>query len=230
MNLSHIFLDKIGNLMYNPLKYNILRDYQMDCSFIAYGAAKGFSCMNDKNYEKIKGFYCSDSGTKMKVCKYSDNSVGYHFLMYPQKGAQFCDKDGRSGSFFGMSLFFKDNYCKNPQKIFKMFETIYDKSVKNKLIKEFDNKNRRYAIDSFSNLKLEEYMSRAFLDVMQSPEYCFSPQDFAPFKFEKTDKGVWKLNITEANAFISNKIKSPQNIEFSRDNPLYLRHQNSKQR
>jgi hypothetical protein len=202
----------------------------MDCSFIAYGVTNGFSCMNDKNSEKVKGFYCPDSGTKMEVRKYSDNSVGYHFLMYPQKGESFCNNHGRSGSFFGMSLFFKDNYCKNPQKIFKMFETLYDKSIKNKLIKEFDNGNRQYAIDSFSNPKVEEYMCKAFLNVMQNPEMQFSPQDFAPFKFEKADKGVWKLNIAEANAFISSKIKSPHDIEFSRSNPMYLQNQNAKQR
>ncbi len=202
----------------------------MDCSFIAYGVTQGFSCMNDKNSKKIEGFYCPDIGTKMKVRKYPDNSVGYHFLIYPQKGERFSDKNGRSGSFFGMSLFFKDNYCKNPQKIFKMFETLYDKSIKNKLIKEFDNGNRQYAIDSFSNPKVEEYMCKAFLNVIQNPEMQFSPQDFAPFKFEKADKGIWKLNIAEANAFIPSKIKSTYDIEFSRSNPMYLQNQNAKQR
>ena len=202
----------------------------MDFSFIAYGVTKGFSCMEDKNSEKIKGFYCPDSGTKMRVRKYADNSVGYHFLMYPQKGESFSDNDGRNGSFFGMSLFFNNNYCKNPQKIFKIFETIYDKSIKNKLIKEFDNGNRKYAIDSFSNPKVEEYMFKAFVNVMQNPELQLSPQDFVPFKFEKAENGIWKLNIAEANAFISSKIKSPHDIEFSRSNPLYLQNQNAKQR
>lgn len=216
--------------MYTSFKCNILKGYKMDFSFIAYGVTKGFSCMEDKNSEKIKGFYCPDSGTKMEVRKYADNSVGYHFLMYPQKGESFSDKDGRNGSFFGMSLFFNNNYCKNPQKIFKIFETIYDKSIKNKLIKEFDNGNRKYAIDSFSNPKVEEYMCKAFVNVMQNPELQLSPQDFVPFKFEKAENGIWKLNIAEANAFISSKIKSPHDIEFSRSNPLYLQNQNAKQR
>ncbi|MBO7508656.1 MAG: hypothetical protein J6T57_00035 [Alphaproteobacteria bacterium] len=72
------------------------------------------------------------------------NKVYYSFLVNEKPGALFNDINGRPGSFFGISLVFDNKYVTDTNRLNKLFATAYNKYVKNHIIQEYPNGNRRW--------------------------------------------------------------------------------------
>lgn len=76
------------------------------------------------------------------------NEAHYVFLVYPDKGAHFMDANGCSGSYFGMDFVLYGKYSTNPTKVFNLLQETYNQYVKDKVIQEFPNGNKKWLIDN----------------------------------------------------------------------------------
>lgn len=76
------------------------------------------------------------------------NKVFYSFLVNEKPGHSFCDINGRPGSFFGMSLVFDNRYVTDTERLKKMFLAAYNKYVKDQIIQEFSNGNRKWLTEN----------------------------------------------------------------------------------
>lgn len=130
-----------------------------------FGVTRGYTCTKGSAPETEERlcqlYYNGDKGTKMKVRKQNDGTVVYSYLVYPEKNQFFLDVEGRSGSFFGMSVIMEKQYTEHPSKLFKMFENLYNNHIKNKLIKEDNNGNKQWLVRDLNAADVKKYIHSA---------------------------------------------------------------------
>lgn len=120
---------------------------------VMFGVSKGWSnsaCdTQTKNF--IKLFYGTwNPGTEFKVIRRPNNKMHYVLLVHENPGSTFQDANGRSGSFFGMSLIFDNKYVQDANKVRQLLEATYKYYIKNKIIKESENGVRRWMVPALS--------------------------------------------------------------------------------
>lgn len=186
---------------------------------VAFGVPSGYSSMKCSATPNrfLENFYCKDSGKKMRISKLPSGEVFYTYLVYPKKNEKFLDVNGRDGAFFGVSLIFKNQYCKDVQKIYNMFEDFYNNSIKNNIVKENENGIKRFLVSSLSSQNVEDFIVNSFTKNSMI-RYNFR-DDIADFKFSQRDNRCFKVNVMDANSLIDAQMKSPYDIEISRDIP-----------
>lgn len=112
-----------------------------------FGVPKGeqTSKCDEKTKQFLSSFYLNNrTGIQRKMYRKPGNEMHYVLLVYPDAGAKFLDADGRSGSFFGIDFVMYGKYAGNPTKVFNMLQATYDEYVKNKVIQEFPNGNKKW--------------------------------------------------------------------------------------
>ena len=91
--------------------------------FKIFGAPTTFDLYQGSGNE-ISYFQNFDNGskekTKLTIHRMASGKVSYSYLRY-----NFISSGGRPNSFFGMSVLFDKEYCKDIEKIFNLFDTIY---------------------------------------------------------------------------------------------------------
>ena len=99
----------------------------------------------DKNLKDFFGyFYDNSKGVKTHAVRRNNNDVVYSYLVYADGNKSFCDYNGRTGSYFGISVICHNQYIPNSEQVFKLLQAIYNNYVKNKIIREFPNGNRKW--------------------------------------------------------------------------------------
>jgi len=92
--------------------------------FKIFGAPYTFDLYRG-NGSEIGYFQNFDNGgkenTKLTIHRMASGKVSYSYLRY-----NFISSSGRPNSFFGMSVVFDNEYCKDIQKIFDLFDAIYN--------------------------------------------------------------------------------------------------------
>ncbi len=146
---------------------------------VLFGVPNGFSSSKcDAQTDNfLQLFYVPHKpGIEMKVYRRHNNDVHYVFLVYEKEGSVFIDADGRSGSFFGMSLIFHNEYIGNTANLYKLFQQTYDKYIKNQIIIERPNGVRQHKFETFNvpDDKIAEYVVRGMTSIIkQNPELNF---------------------------------------------------------
>ena len=147
---------------------------------IAFGVPRGFqtSKCDKKIADYLLDFYTPHKpGINFIVRRRADNSVHYIFLVYENLNRAFTDANGRDGSFFGMDIFFKNQYVTNSEKISKLFQLMYDNYVKGQIIEEFPNGVRHHKFADFvrgNDDFIGEYLVKAFNKTIKDhPELNF---------------------------------------------------------
>lgn len=107
------------------------------------------------------------TGVKTKTIRRPNNDVHYVFVIYEEPGKNFNDYNGRPGSHFGISLIFNNQYSTNPDKIFKLLQTVYDDYIKNKIIQEFPNGNKKWLYPAISN-EIDTYVVKCLQYVLKT--------------------------------------------------------------
>lgn len=148
--------------------------------FILYGVPSGFSCSECSNeeYNFLELNYVGNrKGNQLHVQHLQNGDTCYSYLMYPQDGCSFSDIDGRRGSFFGMSLILKDQIITDLNKLTKLFQKTYQDYVKDKIIQEQPNGNKKFLVGSLRSEgdKLAIQVGQGFVEIMKNnPELNLS--------------------------------------------------------
>lgn len=116
----------------------------------------------------------------------------YNYLMYNN----IIGNDGRSGSYFGMSVRF-DAYCKDFINIYKILDVAFCACVQNKILK-VQNGNYKYAIQSFASSP--DLMKKVCDTILQLIQSSFTDNSFCSLNvFNGSSSNLPTGNLYEAN-------------------------------
>ena len=132
--------------------------------FHIFGVPDGFDILNgtpDITPSFQRYYNGSEENTKFSIHRESNGDITYAYLKYNLSSYQ-----SRTGSFFGMSLSFSNEYCTDPMKLYELFDFVYtnkvlgcsaDKGLLQKI--EVESKiQARYLIPNFGSAK--EYIQQ----------------------------------------------------------------------
>jgi len=127
--------------------------------FHIFGVPDGFDILNgtpDITPSFQRYYNGSEENTKFSIHRESNGNITYAYLKYNLSSYQ-----SRTGSFFGMSLTFSNEYCTDPMKLYKLLDFVYankvlgcsaDKGLLQKI--EVESKiQARYLIPNFGSAK-----------------------------------------------------------------------------
>ena len=124
----------------------------------------------DENTARLlQSFYTSRTGIYRKIVT-KNNTTHYVYVVYGDPNKAFLDKNGRSGSYFGIDLALPNQYSGNPQKVFDLLQATYDQYVKNKIIKEHPNGNKQwmYSDLNIENDKIARYVVSGLQNIIKT--------------------------------------------------------------
>lgn len=133
--------------------------------FYAFGVPDGYSSIKGKEshtrylelfYGNLEGKY----GREMVVKKRKDGATFYSLLVYPDKGKNFIDNNGRPGSFFGLSLVLTNQQFKDPKKVYTFLNNVYDHAIKGNIIEDTPL-SKKYKIRDLSSPQIEKFVAAA---------------------------------------------------------------------
>lgn len=144
--------------------------------FILFGVPFGESfseCSKEDRAVLGQEYSFGQHGEQLHVVRHSNGNNYYNYLMYPKENESFNDAAGRKGAFFGMSVVLNNQVIADTDKLIKLFKKTYQDYVKDKLIKEYPNGNKRFMVsqlrskdDIFAN-----YVGKGFMSIMnKNPE------------------------------------------------------------
>ena len=121
-----------------------------------------------KLYDLFGLFYDGSKGIINNVSR-RGNDVIYSYLVYETPGANFSDFNGRTGSYFGMSLVLHGTYALNSSDMFRLLKATYDNFVKNKVIQEFPNGSRKWMYKQIDtpNDGIATYISKGMAQILK---------------------------------------------------------------
>lgn len=149
----------------------------------------------DRNY--FGSFYdqsCSDSVRFFIQTRMSNGKkyCYYNYLMYNN----IIGNDGRSGSYFGMSVRF-DAYCKDFITLYKILDVAFCACVQNKIL-NVQNGNYKYAIQSFASSP--DLMKNVCDKILQLIQSSFTDNSFCSLNaFNGSSSNLPTGNLYEAN-------------------------------
>lgn len=153
---------------------------------IVHGVVIGqeISKCSDLGRALCEGFYTSDTGIKKDIKRLVGNNIAYSYLIYGEQNRPFQGYQGRSGSYFGMTIIFKDKQVENPETIFKVLESVYKWYVKDKIIKEYPSGARRWIYPTLSDPddKVANYIGRCVQQVLQANPNLVKYQPLPPLQ------------------------------------------------
>lgn len=158
----------------------------IDC--YAFGISHGYSSVQgNKEHEKyLETFYSNvalESGRKMVVSKRPDGSVFYTLLVYADKGKNFCDYNGRSGSFFGLSLVLTNQQFKDPGKIWTLLNNVYNNSIKGNIIDD-EPLRKKFKVPNLRRPEIKKFIEDSLQNEFNKGDWS---QEFINFQYNKTD-------------------------------------------
>lgn len=127
--------------------------------FHIYGVPNGFDILNgtpDITPYFQRYYNGSEENTKFSIHRDGKGNITYAYLKYNLSSNQ-----NRTGSFFGMSLSFSNEYCTDPMKLYELFDFVYankvlGSSAKKGLLQKIEVESKiqaRYLIPNFGSAK-----------------------------------------------------------------------------
>lgn len=154
--------------------------------FYVFGVPMGqsISKCDAKTNQFLEMFYIKDTGTKMKIFQRPNGEIFYVFLKYAEPGKNFADFNNRGGSHFGMAFVLNNQQITNTQKLYNLFQATYDKYVKNKIIQEFPNGNKKWLVDTVDDKtdSVATMLANGFMDLAKNNPELNINQDIKPLQ------------------------------------------------
>lgn len=140
--------------------------------FHIFGVPDGFDILNGTPdiIPYFRRYYNgSEENTKYSIHRDSNGNITYAYLKYNLSSYQ-----SRTGSFFGMSLTFSNEYCTDPMKLYRLFDFVYADKVlgsnaEKGLLKKIEVESKiqaRYLIPNFGSAK--DYIQQEIKFVLQN--------------------------------------------------------------
>lgn len=140
--------------------------------FHIFGVPDGFDILNGTP-DITPYFQCyynrREENTKFSIHRDGKGNITYAYLKYNLSSYQ-----SRTGSFFGMSLTFSNEYCTDPMKLYRLFDFVYADKVlgsnaEKGLLKKIEVESKiqaRYLIPNFGSAK--DYIQQEIKFVLQN--------------------------------------------------------------
>ena len=187
----------------------------MKMEYIIFGTTYGFASTEttDEEQRYIEQFYHDDEGKRTYVHKRRNNKVYYTRTIYGDKQNRFCDSKGRPGGFFGMTIGFDGQYCRDFNKINALMDRVYENFIKKGFITE-KNGTHQYHIADFQtyNAQIHEIMA----DAVQYAN--LSSADMEKFTFCEL-KGTYRCHPNDMPSLNKALMDMPYHIDISEKYP-----------
>lgn len=160
----------------------IYKGIQM-AEFVIHGIVNGQEVSKSSESARAfcEGFYVPNKGIKHDIRRLVGNRMAYSYVIYEEPGRPFLGYTGRSGSYFGMTLIFQDKQVSNPDILFKVLQTTYDKYVKDKVIQETSG-NRKWLCTTLNDSKdtVAGYIGKGLENILKSNPGIIKYQPLPP--------------------------------------------------
>ena len=191
----------------------------MNFVFKIFGAPYTFDIYGS-NREDTNYFQLYDDGSneevKLTVHRKANGEVCYSYLRY-----NMISSSGRTGAFFGMAVVFQNEYCRDVENLYKLFDAVYQNILETGiLLQKIENSTHqaKYLIAHFSDAPAE--VTRIENIIYNNLQKNYS-QDILPINssFSTNSKELIMLPMNkEANVSLLTELRKRAWISFS---PIY---------
>lgn len=191
----------------------------MNFVFKIFGAPYTFDIYGS-NQEDTNYFQLYDDGSneevKLTVHRKANGEVCYSYLRY-----NMISSSGRTGAFFGMAVVFHNEYCRDVENLYKLFDAVYQNILETGiLLQKIENSTHqaKYLIAHFSDAPTE--VTRIENIIYNNLQKNYS-QDILPINssFSTNSKELIMLPMNkEANVSLLTELRKRAWISFS---PIY---------
>ena len=191
----------------------------MNFVFKIFGAPYTFDIYGS-NQEDTNYFQLYDDGSneevKLTVHRKANGEVCYSYLRY-----NMISSSGRTGAFFGMAVVFQNEYCRDVENLYKLFDAVYQNILETGiLLQKIENSTHqaKYLIAHFSDAPTE--VTRIENIIYNNLQKNYS-QDILPINssFSTNSKELIMLPMNkEANVSLLTELRKRAWISFS---PIY---------
>ncbi|MBR5904721.1 MAG: hypothetical protein IKZ49_04290 [Alphaproteobacteria bacterium] len=139
----------------------------------------------DENANRIcGGYYIPATGIRSDIKRLPDNRMAYSLLFYEEPGKPFVSYTGRSGSYFGMTLFLQNQQVANPDDLFKVLLATYNHYVKGKFIQEMPNGGKKWMCPTLndSDDTVATYIGNGFQQILNKNAGLLKFQPLPPLQ------------------------------------------------
>ena len=140
---------------------------------VLYGVPLGFSCSEcpRDDYEFLRLNYIDGRhDNQLHIQRLPSGNIYYSYLMYPSEGKKFSDAAGRTGAFFGMSIVLQNQVITDINKLTQLFQKTYQDYVKDKIIKELPNGNKKFIVSNLhtKNDEIAIQVGRGLMNIIKN--------------------------------------------------------------
>lgn len=177
----------------------------MNFIFKIFGVPKVFDLYQGTETEInyfLKFYNGSKENAKLIIHRMASGKVSYSYLRY-----NFISGSGRTGSFFGMSVVFSDEYCSDIKNLYNLFETVYYKILQDQVLFTTVSGDpliqAKYLITNFTDAENEVRTIENIIFKNINNQFT---ADIQPLNasFKTGNPNLKKLNINQGNmAFMS---------------------------
>nr|MBQ0091646.1 hypothetical protein [Candidatus Enterousia merdequi] len=120
---------------------------------VVHGVVQGQEISKcDENARKVcELYYIGATGIRSDIKRLPDNRMAYSLLFYGEPNKPFISYSGRSGSYFGMTLFLQNQQVANPDYLFKILLATYNHYVKGKFIQELPSGVKKWLVGTLQD-------------------------------------------------------------------------------
>lgn len=139
----------------------------------------------DETANRICGsYYIPATGIRSDIKRLPDNRMAYSLLFYGEPNKPFISYTGRSGSYFGMTLFLKNQQVANPDNLFRVLLATYNHYVKGKIIQELPNGGRKWMVQTLrdSDDAVATLVGNGFLQILKQNPGLLKFQPLQPLQ------------------------------------------------
>ena len=134
-------------------------------------------------------YYIGATGIRSDIKRLPDNRMAYSLLFYGEPNKPFISYSGRTGSYFGMTLFLQNQQVANPDYLFKILLSTYNHYVKGKFIQELPNGARKWLVETLNNSSdsVATQIGQGFQQVINENSGLLKFQPLPPLQYSGRD-------------------------------------------
>ena len=170
---------------YGIISIRIKKDTEM-ALFIVHGVVQGQEVSKCDEIAKqfCDIYYNGAKGVRSDIRRTVDNRMAYSLLFYEEPNKPFISYSGRTGSYFGMTVFFPDKQVTNPDDLFRILLQTYNNYVKGKFIQELPSGARKWMVKTIDDPSdsVATYVGQGLQQILDENPGILKFQSLAPLQ------------------------------------------------